>query len=149
MAVALLQAERAAKNREVPVGAVIVRDNQRIAVGRNRMIGAHDASAHAEMVALRAAGNVLGNYRLTGCDLYVTLEPCAMCAGALVHARLRRVVYATTDPKTGAHCSAFALLTDPTHNHRIEVVAGVLAEQASAQLSEFFRARRAERRQKR
>ena len=149
MALALEQARQAADDGEVPVGAVIVRDNELIAVGRNRMIGLHDASAHAEMVALRAAGQVLGNYRLLDCDLYVTLEPCVMCTGALVHARLRRVIYATRDPKTGAHASAFELLEHPTHNHRIEVAEGLMAEQASEMLSAFFRQRRLEAKQNR
>jgi tRNA(adenine34) deaminase len=128
---------------EVPVGALIV-DAQGEVIGRgmNRTICDHDPSAHAEIVALREAGHAVGNYRLTGCTLYVTLEPCAMCAMALVHARVRRVVYAADDPKTGAVHSVFELMCDPRHNHRVECSRGVLAEPAGALLRDFFRARR-------
>ncbi|MEO7431116.1 MAG: tRNA adenosine(34) deaminase TadA [Dokdonella sp.] len=127
---------------EVPVGAVIVRDGRELGAGCNRMIGDCDASAHAEIVALRQAGRRAGNYRLPGAVLYATLEPCPMCAGAMIHARIARVVYATTDPKTGAAGSAFDLLQHARHNHRLIVEGGVLAGEASALLSGFFRSRR-------
>lgn len=142
MARALDLARRAEQEGEVPVGAVIVLDDAVIGEGRNRMIGAHDPSAHAEIDALRDAGRQVGNYRLPGATLYVTLEPCVMCSGALIHARLARVVYAATDPKTGAAGSKFDTLLSEHHNHRIEVCGGVLAEEASAMLSGFFRNRR-------
>lgn len=127
---------------EVPVGAVVVHENRIVGEGRNRMIGANDASAHAEIVALRDAGRRLGNYRLVGSTLYVTLEPCVMCAGAIVHARVARVVFAATDPKTGAAGSVFDVLGSPLHNHRTEVEGGVLADESSRLLTGFFRARR-------
>ncbi|KAB2898834.1 MAG: tRNA adenosine(34) deaminase TadA [Dokdonella sp.] len=127
---------------EVPVGAVLVREGQVIGEGRNRMISRKDPSAHAEIEALRDAGQRVGNYRLTGSTLYVTLEPCVMCAGALVHARVARVVYAAADPKTGAAGSVFDTLVSERHNHRIAVTAGVLAEEAGALLRDFFRSRR-------
>jgi tRNA(adenine34) deaminase len=130
---------------EVPVGAVLVdAAGQCIGRGLNRTISDHDPSAHAEIVALREAGRAQHNYRLTGSTLYVTLEPCAMCAMALVHARVGRVVYAADDPKTGAVVSVFDLLTSPRHNHRVEVCRGVLADEAGALLRDFFRARRAQ-----
>ena len=143
MRLALAQAALAEAAGEVPVGAVVVRDGEVIGAGYNHPIGAHDPTLHAEIVALRAAGRHLGNYRLAGCDLYVTLEPCAMCAMAMVHARVARVVYAASDPKTGAAGSVFDLLSDPRHNHRITVEGGVLAEEASAMLTGYFRAKRA------
>jgi tRNA(Arg) A34 adenosine deaminase TadA len=127
---------------EVPVGAVIVRDGIKIAEGWNRNITRRDPTAHAEIVAMRRAGRRLGNHRLVGCTLYVTLEPCAMCAMAMVHARLARVVYAATDPKTGAAGSVFDLLESPRHNHRIEVSGGVLADEAASLLRSYFRAKR-------
>ncbi len=127
---------------EVPVGAVLVRDDQVIGEGRNRMILGNDPSAHAEIQALRDAGQRTGNYRLTGSTLYVTLEPCVMCAGALVHARVARVVYAATDPKTGAAGSVFDTLISDRHNHRIAVEGGLLAEEAGTLLRDFFRSRR-------
>ena len=128
---------------EVPVGAVIVgSDGALLAVGSNRVISEHDPTAHAEIVALRAAGKALANYRMPGATLYVTLEPCAMCAMAIVHARLARVVYATTDPKTGAAGSAFDLLGSALHNHRVEISAGTLAEEAARMLSNYFRRKR-------
>jgi tRNA(adenine34) deaminase len=139
---ALALAREAEAAGEVPVGAVIVRDGTVIGEGRNRMIGAHDPSAHAEIDALRDAGRREGNYRLPGSTLYVTLEPCVMCAGAMVHARIARVVYAATDPKTGAAGSAFDVLLSDRHNHRPIVEGGVLAEEAGRLLSAFFRARR-------
>lgn len=127
---------------EVPVGAVLVVDGQVIGEGWNRNITLNDPSAHAEILALRDAGGKLGNYRFPGATLYATLEPCAMCAMALVHARVARVVYAAADPKTGAAGSVFDTLVSPLHNHRIEVSAGLLAEESGAMLREFFRSRR-------
>ncbi len=127
---------------EVPIGAVLVRDDALIAEGWNQPIQAHDPTAHAEIVALRRAGQSLANYRLPGTTLYVTLEPCPMCIGAMIHARVGRLVFAASDPKTGAAGSAFELLQDPRHNHRIEVTAGVMAAEAAALLRAFFRARR-------
>ena len=139
---AIAEARAAEADGEVPVGAVIVRDGAIFAVGRNRVITDHDPTAHAEIVALRAAGVALGNYRLEGCDLYCTLEPCAMCAGAILHARIRRLVYAASDPKAGACGSVLGVMNHPQLNHRVEVVAGLLADECGAMLSQFFRARR-------
>jgi len=130
---------------EIPVGAVVVANNKIISEGYNQSITLNDPSAHAEMVAVRQAGIALQNYRLLDCTLYVTLEPCPMCAGLLVHSRIKRVVYATTDLKTGAAGSAFNLLCDDKHNHQIEVHSGVMAEQSSQLLSAFFKRRRAEK----
>lgn len=127
---------------EVPVGAVLVLGDRAIGEGWNRNITLNDPSAHAEIVALRAAGTAVGNYRFPGATLYVTLEPCAMCAMALVHARVSRVVYAATDPKTGAAGSVFDTLVSPLHNHRIEVAGGLLADEAADLLRVFFRSRR-------
>ncbi|HTL14190.1 MAG TPA: tRNA adenosine(34) deaminase TadA [Thermomonas sp.] len=128
---------------EIPVGAVLVSaEGDVLGEGWNRNIGEHDPSAHAEIVALREAGRRLGNHRLLGTTLYVTLEPCAMCAMAMVHARVARVVFGAFDPKTGAAGSVFDLLADPRHNHRVEVAGGVLAEVAGPMLSAYFRARR-------
>jgi tRNA(adenine34) deaminase len=127
---------------EVPVGAVLVQDGEIIGLGWNRNITLNDPSAHAEIMALRAAGEKLSNYRMPGATLYVTLEPCAMCAMALVHARIGRVVYGATDPKTGAAGSVFDTLVSDRHNHRVTVEGGLLAEESSAMLREFFRARR-------
>ena len=127
---------------EVPVGAVLVLDGEVVGEGRNRMIGANDASAHAEIEALRDAGRRVGNYRLPGSTLYVTLEPCVMCAGALVHARVARVVYAASDPKTGAAGSVFDTLVSDRHNHRVVVESGLLEEEAGSMLRAFFRSRR-------
>lgn len=127
---------------EIPVGAVLVgEDGAVLGEGWNLNIAQHP-SAHAEIVAMREAGRNLGNHRLVGCTLYVTLEPCAMCAMALVHARVQRVVFAATDPKTGACGSVFDLVADPRHNHRIEVLGGVLAQEASVRLTNYFRAKR-------
>ena len=141
---ALALAERAQReDNEIPVGALVVdADGNLIGEGWNRNIADHDPSAHAEVVAMRRAGQTLGNHRLVGCTLYVTLEPCAMCAMAAVHARIARVVFGAFDPKTGAAGSVFDLLTDARHNHRIEVVGGVLGEQAGAMLTAYFRAKR-------
>ena len=128
---------------EIPVGAVLVdAEGRMIGEGWNRNISDHDPSAHAEIVAMREAGRALGNHRLVGCTLYVTLEPCAMCAMAVVHARLACVVFAATDPKTGAAGSVFDLIADPRHNHRVEVLGGVLADEASVMLTNYFRRKR-------
>jgi tRNA(Arg) A34 adenosine deaminase TadA len=143
MARALTLALRAEQQGEVPVGAVVVRDGQVLGEGWNRNLELHDPSAHAEIIALREAGAAVGNHRLPGCTLYVTLEPCCMCAGAMIHARLARLVYGATDPKTGAAGSVFDVLSDPRHNHRVQVDGGCCAEQSAAQLQAFFRSRRA------
>lgn len=141
---ALQQAELAdTRDGEVPVGAVIVgADGDVIGLGSNRVISDNDPTAHAEIVALRTAGQYARNYRLPGATLYVTLEPCAMCAMAMVHARIARVVFAARDAKTGAAGSVFDLLASPVHNHRVEVTEGVLADAASRMLSNYFRRKR-------
>ena len=141
---ALGLAERAEReDDEIPVGAVVVGPGGEVlGEGWNRNITEHDPTAHAEIVAMRQAGRVLGNHRMVGCTLYVTLEPCAMCAMAMVHARLARVVFAAVDPKTGAAGSVFDLLADPRHNHRVEVVGGVMAAEAGTRLSNYFRRKR-------
>ncbi len=127
---------------EVPVGAVLVLDGEIVGLGWNRNITLHDPTAHAEIMAMRAAGEKLANHRLSGATLYVTLEPCSMCAMAMIHARIARVVYAAADPKTGAAGSMFDTLVDLRHNHRIEVAGGLLAEESATLLRDFFRARR-------
>ncbi|WP_250622815.1 tRNA adenosine(34) deaminase TadA [Pinirhizobacter soli] len=127
---------------EVPVGAVLVLNDEAVGEGWNRNIGTHDPTAHAEIEALRSAGRKLANYRIPGSTLYVTLEPCAMCAMAIVHARIARVVYGATDPKTGAAGSVFDTLISERHNHRVAVDGGVMADEASSMLREFFRSRR-------
>jgi tRNA(adenine34) deaminase len=142
MQLALQQARQAWTLGEVPVGAVVVKDGEVIAVGFNQPIGRHDPTAHAEIVALRAAAEKLGNYRLPGCELYVTLEPCIMCAGAMMHARLARVVYAAPDPKTGAAGSVLNLFEQDKLNHHTAVEGGLLADDASAMLRAFFAERR-------
>lgn len=141
---ALALADRAEReDGEVPVGALVVGpDGRLLGEGSNRNISDFDPSAHAEIVALRRAGQALGNHRLLGCTLYVTLEPCAMCAMAMVHARIERVVYAASDPKTGAAGSVFNLLADPRHNHRVQVTGGVLGTEASERLTAYFRRKR-------
>ena len=140
---ALELARRAdAEHGEVPVGAVLVVGEQMVGEGRNRNIGLNDPSAHAEILALRDAGQRLANYRFPGAVLYVTLEPCAMCSMALVHARVARVVYGATDPKTGAAGSVFDTLVSERHNHRVAVQGGVLADDAADLLRAFFRKRR-------
>ena len=139
---ALAEARSAEEAGEVPVGALITRGGELIAIGQNRNLRDHDPSAHAEIVALRAAGHVLGNHRLEGCEMYVIIEPCAMCAGALVHARLARLVYGAKDPKAGAVESVMNVLNHPRMNHKMDVVAGVLEAQCSQLVRDFFRARR-------
>lgn len=141
---ALELADRAEReDDEVPVGALIIDESgELVAEAWNRNISLHDPSAHAEILAMRLAGEKIGNHRLLGCTLFVTLEPCAMCAMAMIHARIKRVVYGASDPKTGAAGSVFELLQDPRHNHRIEVQGGVLAEVAGKKLSDYFRAKR-------
>ncbi|MTV36445.1 tRNA adenosine(34) deaminase TadA [Duganella radicis] len=143
MRLALEQAQQAWDLGEVPVGAVVVKDGEVIAVGCNQPIGKHDPTAHAEIVALRAAAEKLGNYRLPGCELYVTLEPCVMCSGAMMHARLAKVVYGAADPKTGACGSVVNLFEQEQLNHHTEIEGGVMAEECGAMLKNFFAARRA------
>ena len=142
MAQALELARRAAAAGEVPVGAVLVQDGQIVGEGWNRPIGTHDPSAHAEMVALRDGASKLANYRLPGTTLYVTLEPCAMCAGAIIHARVQRLVFGATDPKAGAVHSVYDLISQPRLNHRVEWQGGVQDAECGNVLREFFRSRR-------
>ena len=139
---ALELAKNAESLGEVPVGAVIVRDNELVAEGWNQPIRANDATAHAEIMAMRAAGEVLGNYRLVDTELFVTLEPCSMCVGALIHARIKRVVFAASEPRTGALGGAFNLLELNDHNHIFEVTQGVLADESREMLQAFFKSRR-------
>lgn len=143
---ALTLARRAWDEGEVPVGAVLVQGERVIGEGWNRPIGHHDPTAHAEIMALRQGGKVLSNYRLSDTTLYVTLEPCVMCAGAMVHARIGRLVYGANDEKTGAAGSLLDVLGHPGMNHQVNVVQGVLAAECAAMLSDFFRQRRAEKR---
>jgi tRNA(adenine34) deaminase len=142
MRIALEAAAKAGGRDEVPVGAVVVVDGAIIGQGFNAPISTHDPSAHAEIAALRDAAARLGNYRLPGCDLYVTLEPCAMCAGAIMQARIRRLVFGAADPKTGACGSIVNLLAEPRLNHHTTVTGGVLAEECGALLKQFFAGRR-------
>jgi tRNA(Arg) A34 adenosine deaminase TadA len=139
---ALDEARAAAAEGEVPIGAVIVADQKLIARAHNQPIALHDPTAHAEILALRAAAKHLDTYRLTGMSLYVTLEPCLMCVGALIHARVARVIYGAPDPKAGAFGSVFDLGRDGRLNHRLEVYGGVRADECAALLSDFFRTRR-------
>jgi len=139
---ALQRAQWAADAGEVPVGAVIVRDDQLVADGFNRPISNHDPSAHAEVVALRAAGQAQGNYRLPGHTIYVTLEPCIMCAGAILQARIERVVFGAWDPKAGAVSSVYDVLSVPRLNHRLECTGGILEEECALLLRNFFRQKR-------
>ena len=143
MRIALEQAARAADRGEVPVGAVVVRHNEVVAVGSNAPIGLHDPSAHAEVIALRAAGQAIGNYRLTDCSLYVTLEPCLMCTGAIFQARIAEVVFGASDPKTGVAGSVLNLYQNHQLNHQTQVRGGVMAEECGQSLQEFFALRRA------
>jgi tRNA(adenine34) deaminase len=142
MQAALAQARLAAEGGEVPIGAVVVREGAIVASGQNRVLRDLDPTAHAEIVALRAAGAAIGNYRLNGCTLYVTLEPCSMCAGAMIHARLDRLVFATADPKAGAAGSVLSVLNHPQLNHQMQVEQGILADEAGELLRSFFRERR-------
>ncbi|MFC6440563.1 tRNA adenosine(34) deaminase TadA [Bowmanella sp. JS7-9] len=144
---ALSLAQQAERQGEIPVGAVLVKNNEVIGEGFNQSIMLNDPSAHAEMQAIRAAGRKVNNYRLVDSTLYVTLEPCAMCAGALVHARVARVVYGAADAKTGAAGSVMDICRHPALNHQIDVESGVLAKQCSTALSAFFRRRRKEQKQ--
>ena len=146
MRAALTQAVAAAEQGEVPVGAVVVKDGQIIATGSNAPLARHDPTAHAEIVALREAARVLGNYRLDGCELFVTLEPCAMCAGAILHARIKRVVFGARDPKTGAAGSVLNLFENASLNHQTALQGGVLAEACGGQLQGFFQQRRSQQR---
>ncbi len=139
---ALEQARLAETAGEVPVGAVVTWNGEVIGQAHNRVILDHDPSAHAEVLALRQAGQRMLNYRMPECTMYVTVEPCAMCAGALVHSRMQRLVYGASDPKAGAVISVMQVLNHPRLNHRMEVVSGVLAAECSAILQEFFRKRR-------
>lgn len=142
MRAALAEARTAAEAGEVPIGAVAVVGGEIVARGQNRVLRDGEPTAHAEIVALRGAAQAIGNYRLLDCDLYVTLEPCAMCAGAMIHARLRRLVYGAADPKAGAAGSVLEVLNHPRLNHQMPVTAGVLAEECGELLRVFFRERR-------
>jgi tRNA(adenine34) deaminase len=142
MELALAQARAAAEAGEVPVGAVIVKDGAILAQGQNRNLRDHDPTGHAEIVAMRQAAARLGNHRLGGCVMFATIEPCAMCAGAMVHARLTRLVYGAGDPKAGAAGSVLEVLNHPRLNHRVEVISGVLGDRCSEMLREFFQSRR-------
>ena len=142
MQLALDLANQAAALGEVPVGAIVVKDNVVIGRGSNAPIGLHDPTAHAEIMAMREAAAYLGNYRLVDCSLYVTLEPCAMCSGAMQHARIAKLIYGASDPKTGACGSVINLMAEPKLNHHTEVIGGILALECGAVLSEFFRQRR-------
>ena len=139
---ALALADRAENEGEVPIGAVVVRDGSLLGEGWNQVIGAVDPTAHAEIVALRDAARASGNYRLPGAILYVTLEPCTMCAGALVHARIERLVFAAREPRAGVVCSTCRLLDEPWYNHRVDWLEGVLADDSAARLRAFFQSRR-------
>jgi len=139
---ALALADRAANEGEVPVGAVLVHEGRLLGEGWNQMIAAQDPTAHAEIVALRDAARVAGNYRLPGSTLYVTLEPCTMCAGAMVHARVAQLVFGAREPRAGVVCSTGNLLDEPWFNHRVQWLGDVLAEESAARLQAFFQARR-------
>jgi tRNA(adenine34) deaminase len=143
MLAALEQARKAQAAGEVPVGAVVVKDGEIVGLGFNAPIGRHDPTGHAEILALRAAATKLDNYRLPDCELYVTLEPCAMCVGAMLHARIARLVYGAADPKTGACGSVLDLFSEPRLNHHATVTKGVMAQECGALLREFFAAKRA------
>ncbi len=149
MQLALQQAEKAAAMGEVPVGAVVVRDGEVIGEGYNQPISSHDPSAHAEVLALRDAAQRVGNYRLPNSTLYVTIEPCTMCAGTMIHARIGRLVYGATEPKAGMVESNPNIFQQPCYNHQLELRGGVLAQQCSEVISSFFRRRREEKKQSR
>lgn len=142
MEIALTLARQAAAAGEVPVGAIVVKDGRMIGRGSNRPVGSHDPTAHAEIIAMREAAAFLGNDRLVGCDLWVTLEPCAMCAGAIAHARIARLYYGADDPKGGAVAHGPRLFEQPTVHHRPEVYSGIVADEASRLLTTFFESRR-------
>jgi tRNA(adenine34) deaminase len=142
MSAALQEAKAAAEAGEVPIGAVAVLGGEIIARGQNRVLRDVDPTAHAEIIAMRAAARAIGNYRLVDCDLFVTLEPCAMCAGAMIHARLGRLVYGAADPKAGAAGSVLGVLNHPRLNHQMNVTCGVLSEECGEVLREFFQKRR-------
>jgi len=142
MRLAIELAKKAEGQSEVPVGAVLVQGDRLVGEGWNRTIALNDPSAHAEILAMRSAGLNLNNYRLPGCVLYVTLEPCCMCAGAMIHARIDRLVFGAADPKTGAAGGRFQVLGDAGHNHRVKVSGGCLAQECGEQLQNFFRLRR-------
>ena len=139
---ALALADRAGNEGEVPIGAVVVRDGELLGEGWNSVISYSDPTAHAEVVAMRDAARRVGNYRLPGATVYVTLEPCTMCAGAMIHARIARLVFAASEPKAGEVCSTCSLLDQPRYNHRVKWQGGVLAEESSQRLQAFFRERR-------
>ena len=139
---ALALADRAANEGEVPVGAIVVRDGQLLGEGWNQVIAAQDPTAHAEIVALRDAARAEGNYRLSGATLYVTLEPCTMFAGAMVHARITELIFAAKEPRAGVVCSTCSLLDEPWYNHKVSWQGGVLAQDSSSRLQAFFQARR-------
>jgi len=142
MQAALAQARLAEASGEIPIGAVVVHNGAIIAAGQNRVLRDTDPTAHAEIVAMREAATALGNYRLLGCTLYVTLEPCSMCAGAMIHARLDRLLFAAADPKAGAAGSVLPVLNHPQLNHQMQVDQGILAEESAELLRSFFRERR-------
>ncbi|ALO41276.1 tRNA adenosine(34) deaminase TadA [Pseudoalteromonas phenolica] len=141
---ALEYADKAEQQNEIPVGAVLVKDGELVSAGWNQSICNHDPSAHAEMMAVREAGKKIENYRLIDCTLYVTLEPCPMCAGLLVHSRIKRLVYGAADAKTGSAGSIMNIVREPKLNHQLEVTSGVMADQCAEKLSAFFRRRRKE-----
>jgi tRNA(adenine34) deaminase len=142
MELALAEARKAAEAGEVPIGAAVIYEGRTIGRGQNRVLRDNDPTAHAEIVAMREAAAALGNYRLNGCTLYVTLEPCAMCSGAMIHARLDRLVYAAADPKAGAAGSVLSVLNHPRLNHQMQVEQGILPDEAAELLRSFFRERR-------
>ncbi|KAA1194401.1 tRNA adenosine(34) deaminase TadA [Pseudohalioglobus sediminis] len=139
---ALALADRAENEGEVPIGAVVVRDGELLGEGWNSVISLSDPTAHAEIVAMRDAARMVGNYRLPGASIYVTLEPCTMCAGAMIHARIARLVFAAREPRAGVVCSTCALLDEPRYNHRVEWQEGILGQESSQRLRDFFRRRR-------
>ena len=144
---ALLEARKGWEKNEVPVGAVVVRDNEIIARAHNQPITGCNPVAHAEILALQDAARMISNYRLVDCDLYITLEPCTMCAGAIVHSRIRRVIFGAFEPKAGAAVSVTQVFSQPQMNHQVEVVSGVLEQECSAMISDFFRARRQQKKE--
>jgi tRNA(adenine34) deaminase len=142
MTLAMNLAAQAAQAGEVPVGSLVVCDGQVVGQGYNQTISMNDPCGHAEIMALRQAAQAIGNHRLSGCDLYVTLEPCTMCVGAIIHSRIQRLVYAATEPKAGAVASQLQLLALPHYNHAVQVISGVMADESGTMLSNFFKQRR-------